>query len=273
MFAKKKYPPLVSGRPVKFRRFQQLIWVGMSALLGAGFIAGLYYLGFQEDYHNLIPSLPKGTSAKTWWDSGMGFIHSAHWPDDRHALRNLGEPALWVMVGATLLGKARTHPRFLLPPWALVLAPLVLLVMLIAGAVGIAWVTVQGPLSHVSNIFSWQDLVLGGLLGQVLHRFWSPIGSTIRYLVVARAVRTGRTPLWVTLPLMPPAWREMYSELDREDTNPPLPKEKRTGLKRLVPPQRVLVPVMLLVFTVIAVVGNLAKYVIAHGGHVPGMTS
>jgi len=269
MFAKKKYPPLVSGRPVRFRRFQQLIWIGMSALLGAGFIAGLYYLIFQQHY----PVTANCCSAKAWWDSGMGFIRSPHWPDYRHAIRDNGEPALWAMVGATLLGKAKTHPRFLLPPWALVIAPLVLLICLIAGAVGIAYITVLGPLKNVSDIFSWQELVLGGLLGQVLHRFWSPVGTTIRYLVVARAVRTGRTPLWVTLPLMPPAWREMYSELDRQDTNPPLPKEKRTGLKRLVPPQRVLVPVMLLVFVVVAVVGNLAKYVVAHGGHVPGMTS
>lgn len=263
MFEKKKYP-LVNGRLIRFRRFQQLIWAALSALLGAGFVAGLYWLSFEQRY----AFLPGSGSATLWWHNGMGgLIRSPRWDDYRHAIRDNGEPALWVMVAATLLGTATGRPRVLLRSWMLALAPLFLLVALIAGAVGIAWITVVGPLSHVSDTFSWQQLVLGAILGRVLHFAWAPTGSTIRYRITSGAAARTGIPLWVTLPLLPPEWRESWAEL-RSTMSGSL--KERTDKYRQ---SRVVIPLMILVFLFIAIVGNLAKYVIAHGGHIPGMTS
>jgi len=260
---KKKYP-LVNGSMIQFRGIQQLIWTAFSALLGAGFIAGLYWLAFEQHY----AFLPGSGSLNLWWHNGMGgLIHSPRWDDYRHAIRDNGEPALWVMVAATLLGKARGKPRVLLHSWVLAVAPLFLLALLVAGAVGIAWITVYGPLSHVSDIFSWQQLVLGAVLGRVLHFAWAPIGSTIRYRVTSAAAAKAGTPLWVTLPLLPPAWRESWAVLRTEMTG--TLKERKDKYRQ----SRVMVPLMVLAFLLISVIGNCAKYIIAHGGHVPGMTS
>ena len=258
---KKKYP-LVNGKPIRYRRFQQLCWIGISAVFGAGFIAGLYWLGLQQHY----PFLPGSGSAKLWWDNGMGgMIRSPHWDAYRHAIRNNGEPELWAMVGAVLLGKARGKPGILLPGWALVIATLLLLIALIAGAAGIAWLTVVGPLRNVTDIFSLRELILGFILGRILHLAFSPVGSTIRYRITSSAAARAGTPLWVALPLMPPTWRESWSELRARMTG--TLKERKDRFRQ----SRVLVPLMVLIFLVVAVIGNLAKYAVAHGMHVPGM--
>lgn len=275
MFAKKKERPLVNGKPIRFRAVQQLGWTGMSALFGVGFVAGIYYLVLQEHY----PFLPGSGSLKLWWDNGMnGLIRSPHWADYRHAIRDNGEPAAWSMVGSIILGKARIPALgkrpFQLPTWALIAMTFIMLVLIIAGATGIAWLTVLGPPSRWSDIFSWQEIVFGIVFGQLLHRlFAAPVGITIRNRIIYRSVLAGRQPLWVKGPFAPPAWREMWSELDRRDTNPTLAKEDRRGLKRFIPPAKFLVPAMVFVFVVVAVIGDLAKFVVAHGGHVPGMTS
>lgn len=280
-FRKKKQRPLVNGKPIRFRLFQQLGWTGMSALFGVGFVAGLYWLLLQQKY-----PFYGGVSLKNWWDGtgawahsgGMGFIRSPHWPDYRRAIRNNGEPAAWSMVGSIILGKARIPALgkrpFQLPTWALIAMTFLMFALIIAGATGIAWLTVLGPPSRWSDIFSWQEIVFGLIFGQLLHRlFASPVGVTIRNRVIYRSVVTGRQPLWVTYPLAPPAWREMWSALDARDTNPTLAKEDRRGLKRFIPPAKVLVPAMLAVFVVVAIIGDLAKFAVAHGASIPGMTS
>lgn len=281
---KRKHPALPSGRPIRFRAFQQLIWVGMSILLGAGFIAGLYWLFFEQRYHFLGLNI----SLKNWWDGegpwasrgGMGFIKSPHWDAYRHSIRDLGEPALWIMIGATVLGKIKVLDRSgqirkprLVPKWGLLFGPLALLCLLIAGAVAISYETTVGALSHGSDPLSYKEIVLGAALGRLLHYLWMPFGNTIRWTTISRSVIKGRTPLWVTLPLMPPTWREAWSVMDAADTNPTLPKEDRTGWKRFVPPMKVVVPVGLFLFVVIAVIGDLAKYAVAHGVAIPGMTT
>jgi hypothetical protein len=255
--------PLVLGHKIRGRRKQQLIWIGMSVLLGSGFIAGLYWLVLQQDYHNLISALPPHTSLKAWWDGGMGFIRSGRWPVERHSIRDLGEPAAWTMIGATILGKAKTTR--LLPLSSLVIAPVILLALLVAGAFGIAWVINFGFLAKVPDQLSWQQILLGMALGRVLHYLWNPIGATVRYHIVAHSAHGTAIPLWVRYPLMPPAWREMWAELRataRPGTTPA--REESHGL-------RVIVPVAVFLFLLVAIVGNLAKYGVAHGTHIPVM--
>lgn len=263
-----KERPLVNGHPIHLRGEQQLMWTGMSILLGAGFIAGLYWIILQQDYTHLGFAFH---GLKTWWDSGMGFIHSGNWAAYRHGIRDGGEPAAWTMIGATILGKVKTNTR-LLPLGALFVAPFILLALIVAGTLGITWVTHFGPLSHVNDALSWQQILLGVILGRLLHLLWAPIGNTVRFHLIAHSALYGtRTPLWVSLPLLPPAWREGWAELrakravNQEDSEDAEYREEHRFLLRI------LIPLAVLVFVLVAVIGNIAKYLVAHGVHVPVM--
>lgn len=262
---KKEYPALISGRPIRFRFTQKLMWIGLAAALGIGFIAGLYWFGFQQDYHNIFPFLPKGTSLKAWWDGGMGFIHSENWKNGlwRHGVRDKAQPEEWALVGSVLLGA--TLPRRPVGTVWLVLGGLVMFALVIVGALGITWVTYFGPVKHLSA--GWQNIAgigVGLLVGRVLHYLWLPLANSIRYHLTRNAGKSGITPLWVTFPLAPPAWRESWSELKRRGEVKLRAQEKKDGFK----PSRILVPAAVLVFLVISATGLLAKYGFAHGLHV-----
>ena len=97
---KKVHPLLISGKHVKFRRSQQLIWTVLAGLLGVGFIAGLYWLILQQHY----PFMPGSGSLKLFWDNGLnGLIRSPEWANYRHGIRDNGEPEFWAMIGAMLV--------------------------------------------------------------------------------------------------------------------------------------------------------------------------
>jgi hypothetical protein len=257
---------LVNGKPIRLRRTQQGIWTGLSILLGAGFVAGLYWLVLQQHYS----FMPGSGSLKLWWDNGLnGLIRSPDWPAYRHGVRDGGEPAVWAMVGAILLGKANRNAR-LLPTWLLIIAPVVLLALIVAGTLGITWLTHFGPLSHVPNPLSWQQLVLGLLLGRALHFIWSPIGNTIRYRITANAAVRNEVPVWVRYPLLPPAWREQWAMLREEFRAKGLSLKEREDRYRQ---SKVLAPLAVSAFLIIAIIGDLAKWAVAHGVQIPGMTS
>jgi len=266
--SKKTYPLLISGKPVKFRKEQKLLWIGLAAALGVGIIAGAYWYGFQQDYHNIFPFLPKGTSLKAWWDGGMGFIHAENWKNGiwRHGVRDKGEPETWAIVGGVLLG-ASLPRRPVGTPW-LILGGLVMFALVIAGALGITWFEHFGPGKHLPDPFNAQDLILGLLVGRALHYLWLPLASSVRYHLTRNAGKSGVTPLWVTLPLAPPAWRESWSELKRQGKINLRVSEKKTGKKNFRQ-SRILVPLAVLVFLIVAATGLLAKYGFAHGLHVP----
>jgi hypothetical protein len=263
MFTKKTHP-LVQGKPIRFRFFQQLGWTGVAAFFGVGFIAGLYWLGLQQHY----PFLPGTGSAKLWWDSGMGIIHSPMWPAYRHGVRDNGEPETWALVGGVLLGAASVNAKRI--PLKLVpVAALVLLAFIVAFATGITWVTDFGPLKNWSDIFSWQQLLLGVIAGRILHYMWKPVGASIRYHMVTSSLRKGIVPLWVTLPLRPPAWRELWQQLKDAGTI----KVETTAQAEKHRAVRVMTSLGIFLFVVIAIVGILAKYAVGHGISIPGMTS
>lgn len=246
---------VVHPRKIRLRGMQQVIWVAMSIALGAGFVAGLYWLFLQQHY----PFLPGSGSAKAWWDGGMGFIHSSKWPKLRHGVRDLGEPAAWTVVGALLLLKSKDHPR-ILPAWLLILWSAVLGVATIAATIGITWVINFTAFSKVHDPYSWKQLAAGILLGLFLKRAWAPVTGTIRYHVISQ---TSGTPLWVRFPLLSPAWRQEWL-----DTHQGVAGKADANWKAVA-----LVSLGVLLFLFIAVVGNLAKYAIPHGVHIPGMVS
>jgi hypothetical protein len=253
--------PLVLGHKIHFRKTQQLIWIGLSILLGSGFIAGLYWIILQQRY----PFLPGSGSLKNWWNGGMGFIHSGNWTAYRHGIRDGGEPTAWTLIGATILGKVNMDGR-LLPLKSLIIAPLILFALIIAGTVGITWITHFGPLSHVPDTGSWQQLLLGVILGRALHLLWKPIGNTVRYHIIARAV-TG-VPLWARFPLLPPTWREAWAELKANPARCKVVLREHNQQHKVL---RWVIPLAVLLFVFIAVVGNLAKYGVARGAHIPVM--
>ncbi len=263
---RKARPLLPSGHPVRFRLIQKLGWTGVAALLGVGFIAGLYWYVLQQDWHNILPFLPKGTSAKTWWDDGMGFITSPNWRNGvwRHGVRDKAEPEAWAIVGGILLGSSYKSRRVIKLPY-LALGALVMFALVVLGALFITWFTNFGPGKHMPNQYQLQDILLGLIVGHVLHYLWMPMANSIRYQVVSLSLhRTAAVPLWVSLPIAPPGWREMWAQL-KADGVTPATLEKEDKHKQ----SRYLVPLAVLVFLVIAVTGCLAKYAFAHGAHIP----
>lgn len=259
---KKKERVLVNGKPIRFRAGQKLIWTALSIALGAGIIAGLYWYGLQQDWHNIFPFLHPGTSAKNWWDNGMGgLIKSAKWPYYRHGVRDNGEPETWALIGGVLLGSATTA-RAIKWRW-LALGGIVLLAAVIAGAVGITWFINFGPGTRLPNPANMQNLVLGLLVGRALHMLWLPMGTSIRYHIVSRTVSNPTVPVWVRLPLAPPTWREMWSQLRESGT---IKIRERADRFRQ---SRIFVPLFLALILVVGITGDLAKWGFAHGLHVP----
>ena len=263
---KKVHPVLyTTGEPIKLRGTQKLLWRVVAALLGVGIVAGLYWYGLQQDYHNIFPFLPKGTSLKAWWDNGMGFITSQNWSNGvwRHGVRDKAEPEMWAIVGGILFGA--TLPGKPLRLIWVGLASVLMLILVILGALGITWFTVFGPGKHLPDPFHLQDIILGLLVGQSLHFLWMPVASSIRYHLTRSAGASGGIPLWVTLPLAPPGMREGWSELKRSGKLRVKVTDKADRFKQ----SRFIVPVIALLLLIIAVTGDLAKYGFAHGLHVP----
>jgi len=263
---KKQYPVLyTTGKPIRFRAFQKLTWRVLALALGVGIVAGLYWYVLQQNYHNILPFLPKNASLKNWWDDGMGgLIHSPNWSNGiwRHGVRDKAEPEMWAIVGGILFGA--TLPGKPLRLIWVGLASIVMLALVIAGALGITWFTAFGPGKHLPDPFSIQDIILGLLVGQSLHFLWMPVASSIRYHLTRSAGASGHTPLWVTLPLAPPGMREGWSELKRQGKLRVKVTEKVDKFKQ----SRLVVPVLALLFLIVAVTGDLAKYGFAHGLHV-----
>jgi hypothetical protein len=256
-----KYP-LVLGKPIRHRREQQLAWVGGSILLGAGLIAGFYWIFLQQDYRNL--GLPWG-SAKAWWDGGMGIFHTPDWAAYRHGIRDNGEPETWTIIGAALLGKTPKR-TWLFPRWAFGLALTVLFAVIIGCAAGLTWLTAFGPLGH-GGFLVLKQLILGMIAGRIIHYAWAPFGASIRYYIVASsASNAGPAPLWVRYPLMPPTWREQWSVTRARATAASDGEQERPSLAL-----KILIPSWVALAVLIAIVGLLAKYPVANGIHIPVM--
>jgi hypothetical protein len=246
---------LLSGRAVRFRFGQSIVWSVVAGLLAAGFVAGLYdgilqvnwYIHIGSFYYHLF-------YLKAWWDGGMGIIHSTVWPLYRHiAFRDIPAPALATMAIQTLLAK-RKWWGVRVSTLRVVTAPLVILVLTFAMGIGGVWLLYFGGPNAWHALFgsyvlpgtkwlgdaSAGQLALGFVIGRILHRYWAPVGATLQGVqldrVVGRwqgkiqaaqismdeAVRLNNAglhilPAWVRLPIAPPVIRERFSELWRNN--------------------------------------------------------
>jgi hypothetical protein len=251
----------VNGHPIRLRKPQMILWSVIVGACGAALVAGAYYLGLQAPWHLDIGSLHLH-DLKSWWDSGMGLFHSASWVLYRHGERDLGEPAVATMAVMTLLA----GPKYWgtrVPAWRLLLTPVLIIVLAAALIAGGIWLINFGlPALARHNTYSWENLVLGFGIGRVLHRLWAPVGATIQGFqldkAVARAHASGKTPLWVREPLMPPVIRERFTWM----------RQFSAAVIRLAETSRwfrVVMAVLMVVAFVLIVTGFIAHYWIGTG--------
>lgn len=269
---KRKVRYEVNGKHIHFRFGQTLAWTTIVGLLGASFIAGVYLLGLETHWFFHAGSLFwNGWDFKHRWDYLFSF---KSWTLYRHGIRNLLEPALFVMAGKTLLAK----PKY----WGhqassarLILTPPLLVVLATGLAVGGVWLLDFGLPELWRHLFgtyavtapgaiansSWQTILLGLLIGLVLHPIWAPVGATLQGFEIDRSVdkfraRTSdRLPLWVRFPLAPPVVRERFCNILETDTETGNPSASRKWVL-------ILVSVLIVLVTLVGVV---AKFYLAKG--------
>lgn len=199
-----KHTRLPSGKKIHFRNTQTLVWTGITAVIFAGFIAGLYFGILQANWHVFC--------LKPWWDH---LFTQSWWPTYRHsAFRDIPEPSFAVMGVMTVMAKPK-HWNKHVSTLRLVTAPFALITMTFAFGIAGTWL-LNYAFGH--PILAWHsagDLMLGFIIGRILHVFWAPVGATIQgHLLASRADKSAfrnRVPLWVKLPLSAPTIRQRFS--------------------------------------------------------------
>lgn len=236
------------------------VWSAVAAVLGAGFIAGIYFGVLQVHWYVHISSWKwNGFYLKHWWDN---LSSSPLWPIYRHsAFRDIPEPALATMAVLTLLAKPKWWEKNV-SNLRLIWSPVALVIMTFALGIAGTWVIV---FFHLPNRYSVFTLILGFLIGRVLHVFWAPVGATYQRMILTKQVgrshaRGGKVPRWVRYPLAPPVTRERFSVLYRDPTLARVESDSNY----------VLIAVGVILFILITALGLLAHYYIGAGhNHVP----
>jgi hypothetical protein len=259
---------LPNGKPVKLRRIQMTVWGAVAAFLGAGFIAGLYFGIFEVNWHVFY--------LKPWWDH---LFTEGWWPVYRHtAFRDIPEPAFAAMGVKTLMaapkywGKRVGTARLVITPFVIIALTLIL------GVAG-TWLLNYGLPLHVRNGLSWHsagELILGVVIGLVLHRIWAPVGSTIQGHLSESAAEKGlrrrHIPVWVKLPLAPPVVRErfnvnykLFKAARLNETAPPMDRPSRGKAWAITG--------IVILFVLITALGIVAHYYVGAGHSLPWLTN
>lgn len=227
----------VAGHKIRFRLPQSVLWgIGLS-LAAVGVMAGGYYLLLQTRYviggHQIL-------YLKPWWD---GLFKQDWWTNYRHGVRNVGEGVLAAIAVHTFISPWRKHPDERLSGVALAVRGVVCLVLALALIIVGVWIVdYAGPwawhalLGHrhvtaghgpswigtVLSGINWQSFVLGFVVTHAARFIWRPVGNTISLSLLEGSVyrAQGRTPLWVRLPLAPPAVRERFTWIQQNTTSP-----------------------------------------------------
>lgn len=233
----KEEPVLINGKPIKYRKVQKIAWpVGVGLFLGL-VMSGIYFGPTQVHWFIHLGSFYwRGFDLKLKWDRGAGeflsqhvwFIDKLNWSAYRHNYRDLGLPA-YATVGVLSIVAGAKEPAGKLYTW---LAPLLLTitaVLLITGATWVELATVDHLHEHgiyIGTVSVAEAIVIGFIVGRVLHYLFRPAGTSIQRLWIEWAVdrnhRKGRTtqgrlPVWVSLPLAPVTAREEGMRLINKD--------------------------------------------------------
>lgn len=253
-----------NGRPIRLRAIQMPFWGLVVAACGAALVAGIYFNVLQVNWHVGPTQL---FYLKDWWDGGMGFIKSPDWYLYRHGVRDLGEPALAVIAVKTLLAPRKTWDKRI-GPVNIIIRVLLLVAATVGLALGGIWVLDFGIPKLVAlpswvTTLSLGQLILGFVIGQVVHRIWAPAGATLQGHYIDRAVDrskiTGRIPLWIRYPLSPVQVRERFVWLREHDT---VITERKNWLKWVL-------PLLTIVLAYLVITGFIAHYWIGAGHSFP----
>jgi hypothetical protein len=274
--------PVMSGKPILFRWFQQLIWLFLAANVGTLVISALYYLIIEVDWHighNVFLHL------KPDWDHLFGF---RGWAADRHDIRNVYEALLSTLFVRSLLANWRKRDRRA-PAWYVAISPVLIVVVafpiVIAGIALInhglpgAWhalfahhrlhnpLHMPRPLAWFGTYLSgyaWQPTLIGIVAGLVVHRVYAPAGNTVQMYFIGRAVDRTRDAIEA-------GEDRPYRHLPRWPW-PPLIRERAAWIMHndLSVPNRtysiaIAVRIFMVVFGALAVYGIYVRYWIAKG--------
>lgn len=245
---------LLTGDWVHGRLVQSVYWSAAAALLGAAFVSGLYDGILQVHWYVHVGSFYLELfNLKYGWDHLFPYNW---WPLYRHAaFRDIAAPAVATMAVKTLLASRKWWDKRV-GNARLLTAPLVVVVLTLGlGVLGVwltdfafpaVWAWACSELGHpgfkVSARFlgtlSASQIILGIVIGQVVHRYWAPVGATLQGASLDRAVDRRQAivgaagvstdealridaagwrivPAWVRLPLSPPVIRERFAEMWR----------------------------------------------------------
>lgn len=234
---------LVNGKPLRFRWLQQLLWKIIVATLCVAAVAAAYYLALELRW-NIGPI---HFWAKSGWDS---LISRPWWDPVRHDIRDVYEGIVaYIGIGAFTAPWKRTVQRRV-PAFGVIWRVAFVIVVGLILAAGGAWLlnvgfpaawhalfghhVLRAPRSATSwmpqwlgtflSQYNWQPLVLGLVIGRIIHPVFQPAGETIQGYFVDRAVaqsrKSGKPQTWARLPLAPPVVRERYSWM--MDTHAPV---------------------------------------------------
>ena len=255
-----KYGSLPNGRYIKFRLPQTIIWSVVAGLLGAGFVAGLYFGILEVNWHLFW--------LKPDWD---GLFKQAWWATYRHtAFRDIPEPAFATLGVYTLLAKPKYWDKKV-ATWRLAVTPFAVIILTLALGVAGTYLLYFAPWAHnhdFSTVVLYHalgNLVLGFLIGHAMRYLWLPVGATLQGRILEggadRAAARGHDPLWVKLPLTPPVIRERFSKLYVAS------KGVKGNLYDTNPARAWFIAFAVLVFVVVTVIGLYGHYWVGAGHH------
>ena len=275
---------LLTGKTVRFRAAQTLLWSVIAGLFFVQVVYGLYDAVLQVAWW-------PGHSLKAAWDTnGFGLVHSGNWPLYRHlSFRDTAGPALATMGIVTVTAK-RKYWDVPVSTLRMVTAPLVIIVLTFAlGTLGVylvffglpdAWHHLLGsrtvPGTRWLGYLSAGQILIGVVTAKILHRYWAPVGAALQGSFLdwqvdrwqAKAVRAGMSagqaaargmiPAVERLPLAPPAARERLAQMWRDNTG-----LRRRRTRKLAAAGAVTLLVLL------ALLGAVGHYAAGHGIAVP----
>jgi hypothetical protein len=217
----------VGGRDIHFAFLQNKAWLIIGGFMGVLAVSGVYYAFTQVHWywwpgHSMFPYLkPKWDHliSKPFWTSGL-------W---RHGVRDDAEGAVALLIGIkALAGSWRKYWNERISDLELVLRAIASLILAVGLIIVSLWVATFGVamIEHRSfhvhyvtppaKITQYIYIAIGLVVGLIVTKLvWRRAGTAIqRYLAeqsVAWWKRLNFMPIWIRLPLTPPALRQLVS--------------------------------------------------------------